>query len=196
MIVSLPTDEAVLNDPDYQKREYKRGGHVTVVRVLHNPVTGFDEYLVQFGSGVHAEYVSVPWNSVYPVPDTVSTRVAAAALIHGATAVTFMEEAYNVQKGDIILIHTVAGGLGLTLCQLAKSRGAIVIGTTSTEEKAELAKQNGADHVIIYKKEDTVEKVLEITHGEGVHAVFDGVGKDTYVPSSGGYSYFPSLTLW
>ena len=105
-----------------------------------------------------------------------------------------MEEAYNVQKGDIILIHTVAGGLGLLFCQFAKSRGATVIGTTSTEEKAALAKENGADHVIIYKKEDTVQRVLEITNGEGVHAVFDGVGKDTYVPSSA--SHPPSLTLW
>lgn len=113
--------------------------------------------------------------------------IAAASLSQGVTAISFMEEAYNVQKGDIILIHTIAGGLGMLMCQLAKSRGATVIGTTSTKEKAELAERNGADHVIIYREEDTVARVLEITNGEGVHAIFDGVGKDTYVclPSDG-----------
>jgi NADPH:quinone reductase len=118
---------------------------------------------------------------VYLIPDSVSTLTAVSALVQGLTAVSFMEEAYNVQKDDIILIHTVAGGLGLLMTQLAKSRGATVIGTTSTPEKAALAKANGADHVILYKNEDTVARVLEITNGEGVHAVFDGVGKDTWV---------------
>ncbi|KIJ66451.1 hypothetical protein HYDPIDRAFT_86284 [Hydnomerulius pinastri MD-312] len=162
-IVGLPTDEAVLSDPDYQKRGYKEGSTVAV------------DYLSS-----HAEYISVPWKTVYPVPESVSALTAVSVLLQGITAVSFMEEAYNVQKGDIILVHTVAGGLGLLFCQLAKSRGATVIGTTSTEEKAALAKQNGADHVIIYKKENTVQRVLEITKGEGVHAVFDGVGKDTF----------------
>ena len=99
----------------------------------------------------------------------------------GLTAITQMNEAYSVQKGDIILVHTVAGGLGLLFTAYAKSRGATIIGTTSTPEKAEIAKSYGADHVILYTKENTVERVLEITNGEGVHAVFDGVGKDTYV---------------
>ena len=91
-----------------------------------------------------------------------------------------------MNKGDIILIHTVAGGLGLLFTAYAKSRGATVIGTTSTPEKAEIAKSYGADYVILYPKENTVQRVLELTNGEGVHAVFDGVGKDTYVPV-----YFP-----
>ena len=99
----------------------------------------------------------------------------------GATALTFITEAYNVQKGDTILVHTVAGGLGLLFAQLIKARGATVIGTTSTPEKAEIAKAYGADHVILYKQEDTVQRVLELTNGEGVHAIFDGVGKDTCV---------------
>ena len=90
-----------------------------------------------------------------------------------------MTDGYYVKKGDIILIHTVAGGLGLLFTAYAKSRGATVIGTTSTPEKAEIAKSYGADHVILYTKENTVKRVLEITNGEGVHAVFDGVGKDT-----------------
>jgi len=92
-----------------------------------------------------------------------------------------MNEAYQLKKGDTILIHTVAGGFGLIAAQYAKFKGATVIGTTSTDAKAELAKGHGADHVILYTKEDTVQKVLEITNGVGVDAVFDGVGKDTYV---------------
>jgi NADPH:quinone reductase len=130
--------------------------------------------------GCHATYVSVPWKELYPIPAEVDTRLAAASMIQGLTATTFFDEAYNVKKGDTILIHTVAGGLGLIMAQLAHARGATVIGTTSTEEKAKLAKEHGADHVILYKQENTVQRVLEITNGEGVHAVFDGVGKDTY----------------
>lgn len=95
-----------------------------------------------------------------------------------------MNEAYDVKKGDIILVHTVAGGLGLLFTAYAKSRGATIIGTTSTPEKAEIAKSYGADHVILYTKENTVQRVLEITNGQGVHAVYDGVGKDTYVVSA------------
>ncbi|KAI6012610.1 hypothetical protein F5J12DRAFT_819149 [Pisolithus orientalis] len=152
-IVRLPTDPAVLNDPDYQKREYKHGSRVAVDSLSS-----------------HAEYISVAWKTAYPVPESITARTAAASLIQGLTAISFMEESYNVQKGDIILIHTIAGGLGLLMCQFAKYRGAMVIGTTS----------NGADHVITYKEEDTVARVLDITNDEGVHAIFDGVGKDTF----------------
>lgn len=100
-------------------------------------------------------------------------------MVQGFTALTFMTEAYNVQKDDWILVHTAAGGLGLIFCQIGKARGAHIIGTTSSPEKAELAKAAGAEHVILYHEEDTVARVLEITGGQGVHAVFDGVGKDT-----------------
>ena len=92
-----------------------------------------------------------------------------------------MNEAYDVKKGDTVFIHTIAGGFGLIAAQYAKFKGARVIGTTSTDTKAGLAKAHGADHVILYTKEDTVQRVLEITDGAGVDVVFDGVGKDTYV---------------
>ena len=82
-----------------------------------------------------------------------------------------------MKKGDYVFVHTVAGGLGLLFAQLAKHRGAIVIGTTSTPEKAEIAKAHGADYVILYPVEDVVQRTLEITNGEGVHVVYDGVGK-------------------
>ncbi|TFY77519.1 hypothetical protein EWM64_g6493 [Hericium alpestre] len=163
VIIELPTDASVLNNPQYQKRGFKKGGSVAV------DVTG----------GLK-EYVSAPWDVAYPLPDGISTRTAAASVLQGLTALTLLTESHNVQKGETVLIHTVAGGVGLLMAQIAKARGATVVGTTSTPQKAELAKQHGADHVILYKQENTVQRVLEITGGEGVHAIFDGVGKDTF----------------
>jgi NADPH:quinone reductase-like Zn-dependent oxidoreductase len=163
-VVGLPTDSAILNDPEYRKRGFEIDGKVAI-KVM----------------GTFAEYIAVPWVAAFPVPSTLSHLTAAAGLLQGITAVSFMEEAYNVQEDDIILIHTIAGGLGQLMCQLAKSRKATVIGTTSTKAKAALATELGADHVILYTEEDIVGRVLDITNGEGVHAVFDGVGKDTYV---------------
>ena len=133
---------------------------------------------VQKDKGSIAEYAVAAWKKVVPLPDEVSLQDAAATAAQAYTALTFAEEAYNIQKGDVVLIHTVAGGFGLNLTQIAKQRGATVIGSTSTPEKAEIAKENGADHVILYKDEDVVKRVLEITNGEGVHASYDGVGKD------------------
>ena len=118
---------------------------------------------------------------MYALPDNISTREGAAGLLQGLTALTFVTEAYKVKKGDSILVHTVAGGVGSLFAQLARRVGATVIGTTSTFEKAKFAKENGVDHVILYTQEDTVARVLELTNGEGVDAIFDGVGKTTYV---------------
>jgi len=118
---------------------------------------------------------------VYALPESISTREGAAGLLQGLTALTFVEEAYKVKRGDSILIHTAAGGLGSLFAQLARRAGATVIGTTSTFEKAKFAKENGVDHVILYTQEDTVARVLELTNGEGVDAIFDGVGKTTCV---------------
>jgi NADPH2:quinone reductase len=125
--------------------------------------------------------VTSPWANVVPVPEGVPPSTAGGALLQGLTALTFMTDAYDVKKGDTVLVHTVAGGLGLLFAQLAKARGATVIGTTSTEAKADVARAAGADHVIIYKSENTVQRVLELTGGKGVEAIFDGVGKDTWV---------------
>jgi len=163
-IVGLPTDDAVLKDPQYQKRGYKYGANVAL-----------------YWLGSHAEYVSVKWDKVAVLPDSISTEKAASSLLMGLTAITHMTEAYNVQKGDTVLIYTVAGGLGLLYTQYAKARGATVIGVTSNVEKAKLAKSNGADHVILYSSENIVHRVLEITNGVGVDAVFDTVGKDTFM---------------
>ncbi|GJE89495.1 quinone oxidoreductase [Phanerochaete sordida] len=163
-IVKLPTDEKVLNDPAFKKRGYKVGGRVALNAL-----------------GAFAEYVSYPWKSVYPVPDYIPLDIASSCISHCLTALTTMTESYHVNKGDVILVHTIAGGLGLAFLAYAKSRGATVIGTTSTPAKAALARAAGADHVVLYTQEDTVQRVLELTGGEGVHAVFDGVGKDTFL---------------
>ncbi|KAH9948203.1 NAD-P-binding protein [Amylocystis lapponica] len=154
----------VLDNEQFKKRGFKIGSKVAVIA---------------FGS--HGEYASVPWLKVCPVPENVSLLTAGAALLQGLTALTFVNESYNVKKGDYVFIHTIAGGLGLIFSQLAKHRGAVVIGTTSSPEKAEVAKANGADFVILYPVENVVERVLEITNGEGVHVVYDGVGKDTFL---------------
>lgn len=128
------------------------------------------------------EYVAVDWNTtVYAVPDEIPARLAAAALMQGLTTLAQLTEAYHVDKGDTVFIHTVAGGVGLLHAQLAKARGATVIGTTSTPEKAALAKAHGADHVILYKQENTVERVLELTNGQGVNVIYDGIGRATWV---------------
>ncbi|KAJ7150388.1 NAD-P-binding protein [Mycena filopes] len=165
-ILALPTDPAVLEDPQFKKRGFTVGARVAC--------GGGGIF------GLQSDYVSIAWKAVQVLPQNVSTKIGAAALLQGLTALTFVEEAHKVKQGETILVHTVAGGLGLLFAQLIKARGATVIGTTSTKEKAELAKANGADHVILYKEEDTVQRVLEITNGAGVDAVFDGVGKDTF----------------
>jgi NADPH:quinone reductase len=105
---------------------------------------------------------------------------AVAAFLQGLTALTLCEEAYKVQKDDWILVHAAAGGVGLWLCQVLRAKGAKVIGTASTEEKRAVAKENGADVVVGYGREELLGAVKECTGGEGVKAVFDGVGKTTW----------------
>ncbi|VVT56116.1 uncharacterized protein SAPINGB_P004827 [Magnusiomyces paraingens] len=116
-------------------------------------------------------------------PEGIDTKLGAASLLQGLTALTFVKEAYEVKAGDYILVHAAAGGTGSIIVQLAHHFGAHVIGTVSTPEKAQIAKENGADYIINYKTEDIVERVNEITKGQGVQGVFDGVGKSTFETS-------------
>jgi NADPH2:quinone reductase len=128
--------------------------------------------------GSYAERVAAPRTALVPVPDGVSSEVAAAVLLQGMTAHYLASDSYPVQEGDSVLVHAAAGGVGLLLTQLAKLRGGRVIATTSTPEKADLARGAGADEVIGY--EDFAPRVRELTGGEGVAAVYDGVGKATF----------------
>ncbi|KAA8570744.1 hypothetical protein EYC84_000139 [Monilinia fructicola] len=126
------------------------------------------------------KYTTIPAQKVHSIPAELAPGIAAAAFLQGLTALTLIREAYHVQPNDWILVHAAAGGVGLWLCQLLRVVGAKVIATASSAAKLELAKENGAAVGINNKEEDIVKRVLDITKGEGVHAVFDSVGKDTF----------------
>ncbi|RLA32117.1 MAG: quinone oxidoreductase [Gammaproteobacteria bacterium] len=133
--------------------------------------------------GAYAEQRLIPWHRLVKVPEGIDDQTAAAMMLQGMTACYLLRRCYRVQAGDTILIHAAAGGVGLISCQWAKSLGATVIGTVGSAEKAELAKAHGCDHTILYREEDFVERVKEITGGKGVAAVYDSVGKDTFMKS-------------
>lgn len=140
---------------------------------------------VAYGSGplgAYSEVRCMPADRLLKLPDSLSCRTGAAMMLQGLTAAYLLRHTFPVKRGDQILIHAAAGGVGLIACQWAKALGATVIGTVSTETKAELARKNGCDHVILYSREDVAKRVREIT-GEGVAVVFDGVGKDTFMGS-------------
>ncbi|GAA5123087.1 quinone oxidoreductase [Haloechinothrix salitolerans] len=128
--------------------------------------------------GSYAEQAVIPASSAVPVPDEADIELAAAVLLQGLTAHYLVTSVYPVRQGDVILVHAAAGGVGLLLTQLVRSRGGRVIATASTREKAELAKGAGAETVLGY--DDFAPQVREITAGEGVAAVYDGVGKTTF----------------
>ncbi len=135
--------------------------------------------VVWLAMGGYAEYTVVPASMAYVVPSDVKPGVAAAALLQGLTALTLTHRIYQVKKGDWVLVHAAAGGVGLWLCQLLKALGAKTIGTVSTAEKMKLAEENGADFMINYSEEkDLVKRVREITGGQGVNVVYDSIGKD------------------
>lgn len=130
--------------------------------------------------GDYAETTLVPQDRLVPVPENVHFESAAASLMQGMTAHCLSQSAYPIKEGDVVLIHAGAGGVGHFLVQMAKMRGAVVIATVSTETKAEIARDAGADHVILYTQADFESETMRITNSEGVHAVFDSVGKTTF----------------
>ncbi|CCH01368.1 NADPH2:quinone reductase [Fibrella aestuarina BUZ 2] len=130
--------------------------------------------------GTYAEYVVVPAEKLVPIPDGLSDEQAAAVLLQGMTAHYLAFASYPIRPGDTVLIHAGAGGVGLLLTQIARMRGARVITTVSTPEKAELSRAHGADEVILYTQTDFAAEVKRLTGGVGVHAVYDSVGKSTF----------------
>lgn len=130
--------------------------------------------------GAYAQTRNIETKFLAPLPAEVSYETAAAMMLKGLTAEYLLFRSYKVQKGDTILVHAAAGGVGLILCQWAKALGARVIGTVGSEDKAKLAREAGADDVILYRHEDFAARVKEITGGALCHAVYDGVGKDTF----------------
>jgi NADPH:quinone reductase len=134
-------------------------------------------------SGSYATHVVAPRAKLVPVPEGVDAQTAAAAMLQGMTAHYLAHDTYRLSAGQACLVHAAAGGVGLLLCQMAHRIGARVIGTVSTEEKAALARGAGASEVILYTKEDFLAETRKLTGGDGVHVVYDSVGKDTFLKS-------------
>jgi NADPH2:quinone reductase len=128
----------------------------------------------------YAEYVVVPGERTVPVPDAIDLHTAAAAMLQGMTAHYYATSTYPIQPGDKVLVHAAAGGVGQLLVQMAKLRGGWVVGTVSTEEKANVAMAAGADEVILYTQQDFEAETKRLTDGRGVDVVYDSVGKTTF----------------
>ena len=132
--------------------------------------------------GAYAEFAVVKATRLVPLPKNVDTRTAAAVMLQGMTAHYLATTTFPLKKGDRCLVQAAAGGVGLLLVQVAKRRGAFVIGTAGSDEKAALAHKAGADEVIVYTRQDFVAEVKRITDGRGVNVVYDSVGKTTFLP--------------
>jgi NADPH2:quinone reductase len=133
--------------------------------------------------GAYSDVRVMPAAVLIPIPDAVSDRTASALMMKGLTAQYLFRQVYPLQGGETILYHAAAGGVGLVACQWARALGVHMIGTVSTDEKAEIAKAHGCEHVIVTSREDIATRVREITDGKGVPVVYDSVGKDTLMSS-------------
>jgi len=156
------------------------GGTVTAVGPGVTDVKVGDKVAYTGVPGSYAEYAAVPASRLVTLPAGVSTRQGAAAMLQGLTAHYLASSTYPLKPGDTCLVHAAAGGVGLLLCQIAKMRGARVIGTVSTDDKAKLAREAGADETIDYTTQDFEAEVRRITGGKGVQVVYDSVGKTTW----------------
>ncbi len=158
-----------------------------VVEAVGSEVTEFEPgERVAYASrpiGAYAEQRIISADRLVKVPDSIDDRSAAAMMLKGMTAHYLLRRTYNVKPGDTILFHAAAGGVGLIACQWAKHLGATVIGTVGSADKAELVAAHGCDYPIVYTQADFVERVRDITKGQGVPVVYDSVGKDTFAKS-------------
>lgn len=152
------------------------------IEELGAKVTGFQkgQEVVYQANATYAEYTAVPAAKLVVLPPGMDVEVGAASLLQGLTALTMIREGYEVKKGDWILIHPAAGGVGLLLVQMCAAVGANIIGTASTDAKIQLAKEHGAQHMVKYTEDSVLDAVRRLTEGKGVHAVLDGVGKTTF----------------
>ena len=130
--------------------------------------------------GSYAEYVAAPEEHLVPVPSLISDEQATAAMVHGLTAHYLVNDAHKLKAGETALVHAAAGGVGLLVVQLAHAIGARVIGTASSEDKAQLAREAGADEAIVFTRQDFESEVQQLTEGKGVDVVYDGVGRATF----------------
>jgi len=155
-----------------------------VVEALGEGVTAFNPgdrvAYADVPPGAYAEARVMPWHRLVKLPDAIDDQTAAAMMLQGMTVEYLIRRTFKVQKGDTVLFHAAAGGVGLIACQWLNHLGATVIGTVGSAEKAELAKAHGCHHTINYREEDFVARVKELTDGAGVPVVYDSVGKDTF----------------
>jgi NADPH:quinone reductase len=140
-----------------------------------------DRVAVNGVPGCYSELLAAPESRAIKLSDNISTKQAAASLLQGMTAHYLAVDTYPLKAGDTCLVHAAAGGVGLLLTQIARQKGARVIGTVSTEEKAQAAREAGADEVILYTKDDFEAEVKRLTDSKGVEVVYDSVGKDTFI---------------
>lgn len=159
------------------------GGIVDAVGPNVTDVAPGDYVVFAMHLGAYADYAIVPAWMLAPVPPGIDMMSATAAVLQGMTAHYLTHDTYPIKPGDTVLIHAAAGGTGLLLVQMAKMRGARVIGTASTEEKEQLARQAGADEIVRYAEQDFEAEVKRLTGGRGVDAVYDSVGRDTFLKS-------------
>jgi NADPH2:quinone reductase len=155
-------------------------GTVAVLGTGVTELNGGDRVAYAGVLGAYAEYAAVPADQIVKLPDGVTARQGAAAMLQGMTAHYLATTTYPLKAGDTCLVHAAAGGVGLLLCQIAKLRGARVIGTVSTREKAELARGAGADDAILYTEQDFEAEVKRLTQGAGLQVVYDSVGRATF----------------
>jgi NADPH:quinone reductase len=156
------------------------GGTVTAIGPNVTEVKVGDKVAYTGVPGAYAQYAAVPAARLVSLPTGLSTRQGAAAMLQGLTAHYLACSTYPLKSGDTCLVHAAAGGVGLLLCQIAKMRGARVIGTVSTEDKAKLAREAGAADVILYTTQDFEAEVKRLTDGKGVQVVYDSVGQTTF----------------
>jgi NADPH:quinone reductase len=154
----------VVNEIGSDVKTFKPGERVTYTNIM----------------GAYAEYAAVPADRLVHVPQEVTDQQAASAMLQGMTAHYLIHDTYPLKKGETTLIHAAAGGVGELLVQMAKHAGARVIATVGTEEKAQLAREAGADEVILYDKQDFEAETKRLTDGKGVDVIYDGVGKTTF----------------
>lgn len=159
---------------------FEAGGTVVSVGARVTEVTVGDRVAYTGILGAYAQLAAVPSARLVVLPAGVSTRDGAAAMLQGMTAHYLVASTYPLKPGDACVVHAAAGGVGLLLCQMAKMRGARVIATVSTDDKAQLAREAGADEVIRYTTQDFEAEVKRLTDGRGVQVVYDGVGRTTF----------------
>ena len=193
MLVAVKAAGINLFDTQLRSGLYKRdlpltlglegAGIVEAVGVDVADIAVGDRVAFIFAAGSYATHTLAPAARVVPLPDQIGFEEAAAVLFQGLTAHYLATSTFPLAPGSRCLVHSAAGGCGILLCQIAKIRGAEVIGAASTPEKAAIAREAGADHVVVYAEEDFAAAVKRITSGRGVDVVYDAVGLDTYVRS-------------